>query len=247
MRVPVWTLAFALLAAATPAVAQFPPDSLVNVKVIPKGTPVRQVIGMMRGFALGLGVRCEYCHVGEAGQPLSTFDFPKDEKPTKEKARVMLQMVQDINKDYLERLRDRGTPHVEVQCVTCHRGLSRPRMLEDVIAQVADSAGGAAAVARYRELRKEYYGTFSYDFSEDVLNGTAQILLRGNKPADAVAILDLNTEFYPESFLTQVGYANAYRALGDTAKAIAALEHALKIQPEAQQVRRLLEQWKGNR
>ncbi len=47
----------------------------------------RQVINVMRGFAMGLGVRCEHCHVGEPGQPLGSFDFVSDEKPTKEKAR----------------------------------------------------------------------------------------------------------------------------------------------------------------
>ena len=35
----------------------------------------------MRGFAGGLGVRCQYCHVHEGNQPnnLSTFDFASDE------------------------------------------------------------------------------------------------------------------------------------------------------------------------
>ena len=75
---------------ALPLRAQFPPDSLVNLQVLPEDIEVRELIGTMRGFALGLGVRCEHCHVGEEGQPLSTFDFPADEKPTKAKAREML-------------------------------------------------------------------------------------------------------------------------------------------------------------
>lgn len=32
------------------APGRFPPDSLINVKVIPKNTPVMQVVGMMRKF-----------------------------------------------------------------------------------------------------------------------------------------------------------------------------------------------------
>ena len=56
-----------LLVASTGLAAQapghFPPDSLINVKVIPKSTPVMQVIGMMRNFTGALGVRCPFCHV----------------------------------------------------------------------------------------------------------------------------------------------------------------------------------------
>ncbi|HET9706731.1 MAG TPA: hypothetical protein VFP39_00360, partial [Gemmatimonadales bacterium] len=38
----------------------FPPDSLINVKVIPRTTPVIQVIGMMRNITSALGVRCPF-------------------------------------------------------------------------------------------------------------------------------------------------------------------------------------------
>ena len=38
------------------APGRFPPDSLINVKVIPKNMPVMQVVGMMRNFAGALGV-----------------------------------------------------------------------------------------------------------------------------------------------------------------------------------------------
>src|SRR5881628_3436280 len=94
----------ALGALAAPAVlcsqapGKFPPDSLINVKVIPKTTPVIQVVGMMRNFAGALGVRCQYCHVGQEGQPLASFDFAKDEKRTKLTARQMMRMVEEINR-----------------------------------------------------------------------------------------------------------------------------------------------------
>src|SRR5437667_11405752 len=47
-------------AARAQAPGKWPPDSLINVKVIPKATPVMQVVGMMRNFAGALGVRCPY-------------------------------------------------------------------------------------------------------------------------------------------------------------------------------------------
>ena len=69
-------LLFALLSSlATPrglqaqAAGKFPPDSLVNVRVIPRHTPMMQVVGTMRNFSTDLGVRCQFCHVGNEGQP----------------------------------------------------------------------------------------------------------------------------------------------------------------------------------
>ena len=52
------------------APGKWPPDSLINTQVILRSTPVIQVVGMMRDFAGGLGVRCHFCHVGEEGTPL---------------------------------------------------------------------------------------------------------------------------------------------------------------------------------
>src|SRR5437773_2957171 len=79
--------------AARTAGAQFPPQKLQNLKVFPKDIPVRTLIDTMASFTRALGVRCTYCHVGEDSQPLSSYDFPSDQKPEKEKAREMLRMV----------------------------------------------------------------------------------------------------------------------------------------------------------
>src|SRR6476661_4592006 len=101
--------------------AKFPPDSLVNTKVIPKSTPVLQVIGTMRNFTSDLGVRCQFCHVGEEGQPLAQFDFPSDKKRNKLVARQMMLMLQEINRR-LDTIPEKGTPAVTATCSTCHRG-----------------------------------------------------------------------------------------------------------------------------
>ncbi|MGH6693463.1 MAG: hypothetical protein ACREF4_22565, partial [Gammaproteobacteria bacterium] len=69
-----------LPAAAQQPARKFPPDSLTNLKVFPKNIAVRALIDSMRQVTFALGVRCEYCHVGEAGQPLETFDFKADDK-----------------------------------------------------------------------------------------------------------------------------------------------------------------------
>ena len=189
--------------------AQFPPDSLVNIKVLPEDITVRQLIGVMRGFAGALGVRCQYCHVGEAGQPLSAFDFPSDEKETKRKARVMLRMVQSINGEHLAQLETRGEPAVVVECATCHRGQSRPMMIDDVLRQAYAEGGIDAMAARYRALRQQYYGSHTYDFRSFILTNLAAELGRSGEMTDAQALLSLNLEFFPDDPRVRVAHALA--------------------------------------
>src|SRR5438477_12048236 len=146
--------AFAVPAAlCAQAPGHFPPDSLINVKVIPKNTPVMNVVGIMRNFAGALGVRCQFCHVGQEGQPLAQFDFAKDEKRTKLTARQMMRMVEEINRR-LDTLPEHAQmmSHVEVTCQTCHRGVSRPMSLEQLIQETAQTSGDSATRA-YRALR----------------------------------------------------------------------------------------------
>ena len=64
-----------------------------NLKVLPQDIPGPQLLSTMKFFSLSLGVRCTFCHVGEEGKPLSTFDFASDAKREKQTARKMLAMV----------------------------------------------------------------------------------------------------------------------------------------------------------
>jgi hypothetical protein len=52
------------------------------------------MVGLMRGYAIGLGIRCHHCHVGEGDDP-STFDFASDAKPAKTLARQMMRMTNE--------------------------------------------------------------------------------------------------------------------------------------------------------
>src|SRR4029078_12434097 len=123
------------------APGKWPPDSLINTKVIPKNTPPIQVVGTMRNFAGDLGLRCQFSHVGREGQPLQQFDFASDEKRTKQVARQMMAMVAEINRR-VDSLPGRASPGLQVTCATCHRGVSRPVPLSTLIADAA-MAGGA--------------------------------------------------------------------------------------------------------
>ena len=222
-----------LVCLAGPVLAQapgkFPPDSLINVKVIPKNTPVMQVVGMMRNFTGALGVRCPFCHVGQEGQPLTTFDFAKDEKRTKLTARQMMRMVEEINRR-LDTLPEhmKMTSHVEVTCQTCHRGVSRPMPLEQLIMETAQAAGTDSATRAYRALRDRYYGRAAYDFGEPTLDIAAFRLARAGKYDEAFAILKLNEDQFPASSNLSTFRGNINLLKGDTAAAIASFREAVR-------------------
>jgi len=213
------------------APGKFPPDSLTNVQVIPRTTPVVQVIGMMRNISFNLGVRCQFCHVGEEGMPLAQFDFAKDEKPTKLVARQMMRMVEEINRRLDTLPHPPGHVHdgpVLVTCATCHRGISRPVPLSTVIQDVASAAGADSAIRTYRALRERYYGRDAYDFGEPSLSIAAFRLGRANRFAEAFALLGLNEELYPRSSGMAVFRGNINLMRGDTTAAAAAFREAIR-------------------
>ncbi len=203
-----------LLAGGAPFVAQgearaqWPPDTLENLQVLPEDIETRELIGMMAGFTRALGVRCQFCHVGEESMPLSQFDFASDDKETKRKARVMIRMVQHINGEHLGELEARLDPPIEVTCATCHRGVQQPRMLQDILIGAYDEGGIDAAVARYDELRNRYYGRYSYDFGTVPLDDVAQQMAQRGALADAIRLLELNVEKNPGSVFAKRRYVD---------------------------------------
>ena len=227
--------------AAHSAQAQFPPQKLQNLKVFPKDIPVRALIDTMRSFTRALGVRCTYCHVGKEGEPLSSFDFPSDDKQTKTKAREMLRMVGAINTEYLTKLPDRRTPAISVACTTCHRGVAEPRPIQQIVLNAYDAAGADSAESVYRALRTRYFGRAAYDFGEVSLADVGDALRARGKTADALRFYLLNTELTPNSAFAFRQAADAQLAAGDTASAIRSYQRALAINPNDRQVKGTLE------
>lgn len=226
---------FVLLAAGLPRAgsAQIP-EEFHNLQVLPEDIEQRELVGVMRGFAMGLGVRCWYCHVGEEGRPFSEFDFESDEKLTKKKARFMLEMTRYLNDERLPGLAEvgeRSDPAVRLTCYTCHRGRPVPRTLEEEIGHVIAERGVDAGAARYRELREEFYGQGAFNFGEFSLLGVAESLGGEGRVEDGIAIVRLNLEFFPESGFSYFALGEGYRMLGDTTEAIAAFEKAQELVP----------------
>ncbi|HXS10121.1 MAG TPA: c-type cytochrome [Candidatus Krumholzibacteria bacterium] len=234
----------ALVLAATSASAQIP-DKFTNLKVLPKDTPKPELVKIMRGFAGDLGVRCGHCHYAKNPEDFSSFNFASDQKPEKEVARNMMRMAMDINKTLDKDFKD--TPdHLKVSCFTCHHGNEKPEKLADAIVPVLKKDGPEAAATRYRDLRKEYYGSAAYDFTEWSLVEIAEDLR--HDPAqikNARALLTLNLENFPESAQTYAQIAETYVAENDMTSAMTNFDKALQLAPDDPRLKARIEQVKA--
>ncbi|HEX9637959.1 MAG TPA: c-type cytochrome [Acidobacteriota bacterium] len=208
------------------------PDAFKNLQVLPQGISKAELVETMKDFTQGLDVRCEHCHVGEAGAPLASFDFAADSKPAKLTARTMLQLTGEINRLLAAKL-DRGTARgIEVTCTTCHHGLQVPQTLEQVLAAVLEQEGETAAVAKYHALRGEYYGSAAYDFSPESLARLAQELTAQQRFEPALRFLQLNLELHPDSVWTLFQLAELELQRGDREAARAHYQKVIELQPD---------------
>lgn len=228
------------------AAAQIP-DTFTNLQVLPKDISRNELVGLMRGFSLSLGVRCVHCHVGPANGSLQGADFASDDKDTKWTARTMLKMVTAINEEHLKPIGG----EITVTCFTCHHGANRPERLEDVLVRAWKAGGPDSLLASYRGLRKAWYGRAAFDFGEMTLVETAGRLAdRAYGPAGvqgAVAALRLQTELFPEFAVGWGQLGGTLAQAGDTAAAITALERALQLSPGNRQLEQMLTRIRGNR
>jgi tetratricopeptide (TPR) repeat protein len=97
--------------------------------------------------------------------------------------------------------------------------------------EIVDAQGAPAAVAKYRELRGEA-ALGHYNFGEWEINELARRLNEAGKTAAAIAILEMNGEFYPASAAIDVMIGEGYRQLGDRDKAIQRYRAAIGKSPE---------------
>jgi hypothetical protein len=201
--------AASFLASAHVAAAQ-QPDRLLDMQVI----------------ASSLGVSCDYCHAQRGGPPAVTATG----KPRQDVAREMIAMTRALNATVQAAAGKPANETVSVQCVTCHRGVPIPRQLTDILWTTTVRQGSAAAAAQYRELRGQFYGKQAYDFGEDALILIASRIGQA-RPEDAIALMDLNLEFFPRSARSYITLAIA-QSRRDEPAAIVSLKKALEIDPE---------------
>lgn len=222
------------------------PDELTNLQFFPEDIARDELVGYMREFSFALGVRCQYCHSGGDGRSFEGVDFASDDKPTKRRARYMLEMSRTINSTLLTSVPDRETPNVDVECQTCHRGIARPVMIDDLLRTRIAADGVEAATDEYRRLREREYGGWSYDFGEWAINDLAAEY-GDEDPATGAALLAMNAEFYPESLSIWVSLGTMEAAAGNREAAIRAYQRGLELSPDNQRILGLLEQLGGGR
>ena len=115
-----WNLFLTLAAMAILATVMAPQIPLnAQGNYVPKNLKVltpENFMALMQTFPVALGVQnqggCNFCH--EADRSLDT-------KPTKVKARQMIELVNEINAKF-------GDGKVHVTCWTCHLGSTKPEI-----------------------------------------------------------------------------------------------------------------------
>ncbi len=230
-----------LVTVPAPAAAQSPfvwPEKAENLQVMPEDTSASTLRAVMTGFSRTLGVRCNYCHVGEDDAPLSTYDLASDEKPTKETAREMLRMLESIN-GHLKNIEPSGS-RVNMWCGTCHRGRPRPQTLLESLTEKYEADGIDRTMTHYAELRDLYYGHGAYDFGEAGLNAFGYRILEDDAPG-AVTVFRTNATLFPDSPNTWDSLAEAYAKAGQTDEAIVCYEKVLEMDPENDHARQRLD------
>jgi uncharacterized protein len=100
-----------------------------------------------------------------------------------------------------------------------------------VVAATLAREGVGNAVTQYRELRA-HHGN-EYNFAEYELNWLGGGLLEKGTQADAIAILKLNAEQYPNSFDVYDSLGEAYLRIGDKKAAAQSFQRSLQVYPGA--------------
>jgi Photosynthetic reaction centre cytochrome C subunit len=100
-----WFVAPARSSSASPQQKQ---SAFENIKVM-NDMSEADIMKAMRQWQDDLGTNCSFCHAGA--------DFPSEDNPKKQTARVMYKMLNMINKDFLDG---------KASCATCHNGATKP-------------------------------------------------------------------------------------------------------------------------
>jgi len=115
------------VAAASGQPGQMAEEVFKNVQVL-KGISVAEFMDTMGFFSSSLGLNCTGCHTVES---LGSWEkYSDDALPRKRVARVMVQMVNAINKNNFGGRR-------AVTCVSCHRGSTAPKVIPSLADQYA--------------------------------------------------------------------------------------------------------------
>jgi len=109
-------------------------------------------------------------------------------------------------------------------------GFDPRKSIAETLSATIASSGLDAAVKQYHDLKAAAPGT--YNFDEGQLNGLGYRLIRANKFKEAIRILQLNVEAYPQSSNVYDSLGEAYMNAGDKPQAIANYQKSLQLNPK---------------
>jgi len=149
----------------------------------------------------------------------------------------LMQSLADVDPGLAPQRRPRQTPRLQV----AELGVALPAGDAEEREQPARVTGPAVgvlrlgraepiagqAVRRYRDLRGRYYGSEAYDFRELPLVELARTEARAGRSDNAIGLLQLSAEFFPNSGMTPAARGDVYLEKGDTARALASYREAL--------------------
>lgn len=115
--------------------------------------------------------------------------------------------------------------------------------LSQVLSKTLNEKGIDAAVAQYRELKSR--GFDNLYAAESDLNMFGYVLLKQRKTKEAIEILKLNVEAYPQSANVYDSLAEAYLMNGDMALAIENYEKSVALDPKNMNAIAMLKKLKG--
>jgi tetratricopeptide (TPR) repeat protein len=116
--------------------------------------------------------------------------------------------------------------------------------VSEVLAATIAQKGVAPALQQYRELKRTRPD--NYDFSEPVLDRLGYDLLRSQKVKEAIEILKLNVEMFPQAFNVYDSLGEAYMVNGDKELAIKNYEKALELNPRNTNSANMLKKLRGS-
>lgn len=159
-------------------------QSRKNIRVL-KGLPESQLFPLMNFVATSLGVQCNFCHVQQGKDPKTGFTnwvWESDDKPEKQTARRMMQMVLSIQANDKVDFRENA-----VTCYTCHRGQTQPVGLPPMpLARSGHEPGPNDAAPSVRAISPsvdQIFRKYVEALGGSAATGTKTLVLRGRREA----------------------------------------------------------------
>jgi uncharacterized membrane protein len=104
------------------------------------------------------------------------------------------------------------------------------KSIAETLSATITSSGIDAAAKQYHDLKAA--APVPYNFDEDELNALGYELIRANKLKEAIRILQLNVETYPQSSNVYDSLGEAYMNDGNKPQAIANYQKSLELNPK---------------